>query len=149
MPVGLERRFFMDGPASTCPLCHQMISIEEDGKLVTHFFDGEKCSRSETVLSRVEDTFAEHVLSEKASEQLLHAMKNDSARPKIPIRRLPTLVEHYNGYSIYDYKIGYLLIMSDNEYDFIQYPFYGIEAAKSGIDLLNSGKPLPPLGEKK
>jgi hypothetical protein len=101
------------------------------------------------VLSRVEDTCAEHVLSEKASEQVLHAMKNDSARPKIPIRRLPTLVEHYNGYSIYDYKIGYLLIMSDNEYDFIQYPFYGIEAAKSGIDLLNSGKPLPPLGEKK
>ena len=139
----------MDGPASTCPLCHQMTPIEKEGKLIAHFFNGEKCSRSETVLSRVEDTFAEHILSKEESEQLLHAMKNNSARPKIPIKRLPTLVERYNGYSIYDYKIGYLLIMSNNEYDFIQHPFYGIEAAKSGIDLLNSGKPLPSLGEQK
>lgn len=78
----------MDVPASTCPLCNQMTPTNEKGELTIHFFNGEKCSRSETLLSRVEDTFAEHVLSEKASEALLNAMKNNSARPRIPIRRL-------------------------------------------------------------
>lgn len=79
----------MDVPASTCPLCNQMTPTNEKGELTIHYFNGEKCSRSETCLSRVEDTFAEHILSEKASEALLNAMKNNSARPRIPIRRLP------------------------------------------------------------
>lgn len=98
----------MDVPASTCPLCNQMIPTNEEGELAIHFFNGEKCPRSETFLSRVEDSFAEHALSEKASEALLNAMKNNSARPKIPIKRLPRkdkITDRRKG-SLYGLAIG-------------------------------------------
>lgn len=55
------------------------------------------------------------------------------------------IICRYNGYAIHDYGIEYLVIMRDDEYDFVQYPFYGIGAAKKGIDLLNAGKPLPEM----
>lgn len=70
------------GPASTCPACNQMIQRDEAGKLVSHptgplFRD--ICLRSGTHLSRAEDSFAEHILSDEESSKL-KSLKPKSAK---------------------------------------------------------------------